>query len=45
MLQLMEENNIVIRDYRGTDFFRITIGTAEENEAVLAVLKQFGEEL
>ena len=45
MLQMMEENNIVIRDYRGTDFFRITIGTAEENEAVLAVLKQFGEEL
>ncbi len=45
MLELMQENNIVIRDYKGTDFFRITIGTPEENRLVLAVLKQFGEEL
>ena len=45
MLELLKENDIVIRDYKGTDFFRITVGRKEENELVLNVLKQFGEEL
>lgn len=41
LLKLFEEKGIVIRNYSGKDTFRITIGTEEENEAVLNVLKEF----
>ncbi len=43
LLQLFQQQNIVIRNYKD-DTFRITIGTEEENEKVLCVLKQFEEE-
>lgn len=41
MLSLFQEANIQIRDFKGTDYFRITIGNKEENEAVLYVLQSF----
>lgn len=41
LLKRFEEKGIVIRNYSGKDTFRITIGTEEENEAVLEVLKEF----
>lgn len=44
LLKLFEEKNIVIRNYQGKDTFRITIGTEEENQKVLEVLKRFEEE-
>ena len=43
LLQLFQQQNIVIRNYKD-DTFRITIGTEEENEKVFKVLKQFEEE-
>ena len=43
LLQLFQQQNIVIRNYKD-DTFRITIGTEEENEQVFNVLKQFEEE-
>lgn len=43
LLQLFQQQNIVIRNYKD-DTFRITIGTEEENEKVFNVLKQFEEE-
>ncbi len=43
LLQLFQQQNIVIRNYKD-DTFRITIGTDEENEKVMNVLKQFEEE-
>ncbi len=42
LLQLFQQQNIVIRNYKD-DTFRITIGTEEENQKVLQVLKQFEE--
>lgn len=45
LLQLFQKANIQIRDFANTDFFRITIGTKEENEAVLYVLQQFVREM
>jgi histidinol-phosphate aminotransferase len=44
LLSVLNEKNITIRDYSNTPYFRITIGTEEENELVLSALKQFGEE-
>lgn len=44
LLELLKEEGIVIRDYRGTDTFRITVGTTGENELILKVLKKFEEE-
>ncbi len=44
LLNALSEKNITIRDYSNTPYFRITIGTEEENELVLSALKQFGEE-
>lgn len=44
LLDLFQEKGIVIRDYRGKDTFRITIGTEEENAEVLEVLERFEEE-
>ncbi len=43
LLQHFQQQNIVIRNYKD-DTFRITIGTDEENQKVLDVLKQFEEE-
>lgn len=43
LLKLFEKQNIVIRNY-ADDSFRITIGTKEENDQVLAVLQSFEEE-
>ena len=46
--QLLDEfakAGIVIRDYRGKNAFRITIGTEEENEAVWKVLQTVEETL
>ena len=44
LLDMFSEENIVIRNYAGKDSFRITIGSPEENNAVLAVLQRFEEE-
>lgn len=44
LLRLMEENGIVIRSYPDGRTFRITVGTPEENDAVLSVLARFEEE-
>ncbi len=44
LMELFEKEGIVIRDYRGSENFRITIGTADENRQVLEVLKAFEEE-
>ena len=40
LLNLFKEKNITIRNYADTSF-RITIGTSEENEMVLDVLRRF----
>ena len=45
ILDLLKENNIVIRDYKDTDNFRITIGTKEENDLLLNVMNTLKEEL
>ena len=45
MLQMLSEKQIVIRNYKGTDAFRITVGTPAENGLILKVLKAFEEEL
>lgn len=44
LLEDFAKAGIVIRNYPGSDTFRITIGTEEENQKVLQVLKQFEEE-
>jgi histidinol-phosphate aminotransferase len=44
LLDLFEKENIVIRNYQGKNTFRITIGSEEENQKVLQVLKQYEEE-
>ena len=43
LLALFNEAGIVIRNYSGSDAFRITVGTEEENASVMAVLKKFEE--
>ncbi len=43
LLRLFQEKDIAIREYAGTDVFRISIGTKEENDAVKAVLKAYDE--
>ncbi len=45
LLKLFKEAQIQIRDFANTDYFRITIGAKEENEAVLYVLQQFVREM
>ena len=45
LIASLKEKNIVIRDYAGSPYFRITVGTEEENEIVCSVLKQFEEAL
>ena len=45
LLEMLGEEQIVIRDYKGTDAFRITVGTPAENGLILKVLKAFEEEL
>lgn len=44
LLEYFEAAGIVIRNYPNKDTFRITIGTEEENQKVLQVLKRFEEE-
>lgn len=39
-LQAFEEQGIIVRDYAKDDTLRITIGSQEENEQVLAILAQ-----
>ena len=39
-MNMFKEKNITIRNYADTSF-RITIGTSEENEMVLDVLRRF----
>lgn len=41
LLDLFAKQEIVIRNYAGSDAFRITIGTKEENDRVIEVLRQF----
>ena len=41
LLDLFGKQEIVIRNYAGSNAFRITIGTKEENDKVLEVLRQF----
>lgn len=43
LMLLFQDNALMIREY--PDAIRITIGTEEENKAVLQVLKQFEEQL
>ena len=45
LLDILKQNNITIRDYAGTDRFRITVGTPQENELVLKAIRAFEEEL
>lgn len=45
LLKLFAQANIQIRDFKHTEFFRITIGSKEENEAVLTVLQSFVREM
>ena len=44
LLQAFEEKQIVIRNYKGSDSFRITIGSKEQNKLVMDVLLQFDKE-
>lgn len=44
LLELFAEKNIVIRDYKNSNAFRISIGNEEENSLVLSVLKKYEEE-
>lgn len=44
LLSYFEKAGIVIRNYPNKNTFRITIGTEEENQKVLQVLRQFEEE-
>lgn len=44
LMELLDDASIVIRNYEGSDTFRISVGTAKENDRVLEVLKQFEEE-
>lgn len=44
LLALLKENNIVIRDYAGSPYFRITIGTPQENDIILSIFEQFEED-
>lgn len=43
--EAFKNNNIVIRDYMGKDYIRITVGTKEENDLVMNILKGFEESL
>lgn len=45
LLAAFAEKNIVIRNYAGTDAFRITIGTEEEMELIMEVLKTVEEQI
>ena len=45
LLKLFKEANITIRDFPGTDHFRISIGNKQENEAVLNVMSQYVREM
>ena len=44
LLDLFAKEDIVIRNYQGKNTFRITIGSREENQKVLAVLQKYEEE-
>lgn len=44
LMELFNEASIVIRNYEGSDTFRISVGTGKENDKVLEVLKAFEEE-
>lgn len=41
LLQAMEQEGIVIRNYEGNDSFRITVASPDENAIVLSVLQEF----
>lgn len=45
LLKLFEEAGLQIRNFPNTEYVRITIGSKEENEAVLSVLTQFVKEM
>ena len=45
LLKLFKEADITIRDFAGTDHFRISIGNKQENEAVLNVMSQYVREM
>lgn len=45
LLKLFKEADITIRDFAGTDHFRISIGDKQENEAVLNVMSQYVREM
>lgn len=45
LLQAFNQQKIVIRDYKGNDSFRITIGSEAENKRVLDMLKKFEKEM
>lgn len=44
LLKMFEKEKIVIRNYAGKKTFRITIGSEEENQKVISVLKKYEEE-
>ncbi len=43
LLAILKEENVVIRDYAGSAFLRITIGTQEENDLVMKAIGKFEE--
>lgn len=45
LLKLFKESDITIRNFNHTHYFRISIGSKEENEAVLKVLTQYVKEM
>ena len=44
LLKMFEQEKIVIRNYAGKNTFRITIGSEEENQKVISVLRKYEEE-
>ena len=45
LMSLMEEKGIVIRDFKGTEYFRFSVGSKEENEKVIDVFKRYAKEV
>ncbi|MBP3853221.1 MAG: histidinol-phosphate aminotransferase, partial [Erysipelotrichaceae bacterium] len=44
LMKHFSQNGIVIRDFEGTDYFRVTIGSKEENEKTVQVLMDYAKE-
>lgn len=44
LMDMMEQAGIVIRDFKGTDYFRFSLGSKDENEKVLQVFMNYAKE-